>query len=81
MGTSDKLMRANIAIKNYQPKYSVCITNYNSIDTIRESMKSIFNQLNESFEIVVCDNCSKDGSKEILQEYARRGKIKLVVER
>jgi glycosyltransferase involved in cell wall biosynthesis len=28
----------------------------------------------------VCDNCSNDGSREILQEYARRGKIKLVVE-
>jgi glycosyltransferase involved in cell wall biosynthesis len=81
MGTSDRLMRANIAMRNYQPKYSVCITNYNSIDTIRESMESIFHQFNGSFEIVVCDNCSSDGSREILQEYARRGKIKLVVER
>ena len=66
-------------IKSY--KYSVCITNYNSIDTIRESMLSIFNLLNDSFEIVVCDNCSNDGSKEVLQEYAQKGKIKLVVER
>lgn len=43
-------------------------------------MDSIINQLKGSFEIVVCDNCSNDGSREILQEYARRGKIKLVVE-
>jgi len=81
MGTSDKLMRANIAMRNYQPKYSVCITNYNSIDTIKESMESLFHQFNRSFEIVVCDNCSNDGSREILQEYARKGRIKLVVER
>jgi glycosyltransferase involved in cell wall biosynthesis len=74
-------MRANMAIGTSQPKYSVCITNYNSIDTIRESMESIFHQFNESFEIVVCDNCSNDGSREVLQEYARRGKIKLVVEK
>ena len=74
-------MRTNLAMGMYQLKYSVCITNYNSIDTIRESMESIFHQLNSSFEIVVCDNCSDDGSREILQEYARKGKIKLVVER
>jgi hypothetical protein len=62
-------------------KYSVCITNYNSIDTIRDSMESIFKQLNSSFEIVVCDNCSNDGSREVLQEYAQNGRIKLIVER
>jgi len=43
-------------------------------------MESIINQLRGNFEIVVCDNCSNDGSKEILQEYARKGKIKLIVE-
>jgi glycosyltransferase involved in cell wall biosynthesis len=62
-------------------KYSVCITNYNSIDTIRGSMESIFNQLDDRFEIVVCDNCSNDGSKEILQGFAEKGRIKLIVER
>jgi len=44
-------------------------------------MESIFNQLNDSFEIIVCDNCSTDGSREILQEYARKGRIKLFVQR
>jgi glycosyltransferase involved in cell wall biosynthesis len=44
-------------------------------------MESIFNRLNDSFEIVVCDNCSNDGSKEILQEYAQKGRIKLIVEK
>jgi glycosyltransferase involved in cell wall biosynthesis len=64
-----------------QYKYSICITNFNSITTIKESMESIFNQINSSFEIVVCDNFSKDGSREILQQYARKGKIKLVLKR
>jgi glycosyltransferase involved in cell wall biosynthesis len=61
-----------------QYKHSICITNFNSINTIQESMESIFNQVNSSFEIVVCDNYSNDGSREILQQYARKGKIKLV---
>jgi hypothetical protein len=61
-------------------KYSVCITNYNSIDTIRDFFESIFKYLDDRFEVVVCDNCSKDGSGTILEEYARRGKIKLIIE-
>lgn len=65
----------------HRVKYSICITNYNSNDTIKSSMKSIFHQLNDSFEIVVCDNFSNDGSLEVLREYAKRGKIKLVVQR
>jgi glycosyltransferase involved in cell wall biosynthesis len=44
-------------------------------------MESIINQLKGNFEIVVCDNCSNDGSREILQDYAQKGKIKLIVER
>jgi glycosyltransferase involved in cell wall biosynthesis len=44
-------------------------------------MESILHQLNGSYEVVVCDNCSNDGSKEVLQEYARRGAIRLIVER
>ena len=29
----------------------------------------------------MCDNCSTDGSREILADYANRGKLKLIVER
>ena len=61
--------------------YSICITNYNSFDTIRGSMESIFNLVNDHFEIVVCDSCSNDGSREILQEYSRKEKIRLIVKK
>ena len=61
--------------------YSICITNYNSIDTIKSSMESIFRQVNSAFEIVVCDNFSNDGSQGILKEYAQNGKINLIVKR
>lgn len=64
-----------------KPKYSVCITNYNTGRTIRESLKSLLSQLDSSFEVVVCDNCSNDGSGEILSEYARAGKLSLIVQK
>jgi len=63
------------------PKYSICITNYNTIGTIRKSLESILSKLDTSSEVVVCDNYSNDGSREILEEYAREGKIKLIIER
>ena len=62
-------------------RYSVCITNYNSIDTIKSSLESLFCVINDDFEIVVCDNVSEDGSRAILEDYAAKRKIKLIVQR
>lgn len=45
--------------------------------TVKQSLDSILNQINESYEIVVVDNKSTDGSLRILRDYAREGKIKL----
>jgi glycosyltransferase involved in cell wall biosynthesis len=44
-------------------------------------MESLFRQINNSFEVVICDNCSYDGSLLILQEYAQNGKIKLIIKK
>jgi glycosyltransferase involved in cell wall biosynthesis len=62
-------------------KYSICITNYNSKDTLSRCLDSVLCQIDSDFEIVISDNCSTDGSLEILEEYAKSGKIKLIVER
>jgi len=51
------------------------------ISTIRAFMESIISQIDSNFEVVVCDNFSDDGSLEVLEEYAMKGQIKLVVER
>jgi len=46
--------------------------------TIRQSLDSLLPQLDDSFEVVVCDNFSNDGSAEILEEYEAQGKLKLI---
>ena len=52
-----------------QKIYSICITNYNSNDSIRPSIKSIYPLLvDEKFETVVVDNFSNDGSFEYLSD-------------
>ena len=60
------------------PKYSVCIAHYNDGDTIRDSLQSILDQVDDDFEIIVVDNFSNDGSEKVLSEFADGGKIKLI---
>ena len=63
------------------PIYSICVTHYNNADTIRRALDSILAQIDSRFEIVVVDNFSSDGSREILEEYLRAGKINRLVEK
>lgn len=63
-----------------QPMYSICITNYNTVNSVRRSLESILAQIDERFEIMVVDNWSNDGSLDILREY-EDAKIRLIVKR
>lgn len=63
------------------PRYSVCITNYNKGERVRTSLECLFHEVDNRFEIVVVDNYSTDGSEEILHEYAKEGKIRLYQEK
>jgi glycosyltransferase involved in cell wall biosynthesis len=57
--------------------YSICITHLNDDSTIRESLESILDQIDGSFEIVVVDQGSTDGSLEYLEQLAATEKIRL----
>jgi glycosyltransferase involved in cell wall biosynthesis len=61
-------------------KYSICITNYNAKDTLSLCLESVFSQIGSDYEVVISDNYSTDGSREILEEYAGKGNIKLIIE-
>ena len=50
------------------PKYTVAVCNYNMADTLEESLRSILDQLDERFEVLVVDDGSTDGSQEILDK-------------
>jgi glycosyltransferase involved in cell wall biosynthesis len=75
-----KLIFRLLVYKYMPPLYSICITNFNTEDSVRQSLESILTQVDERFEIVVVDNYSKDASLDILKEYDRKG-IKLIVKR
>jgi glycosyltransferase involved in cell wall biosynthesis len=57
---------------------SICITHYNNGKTVSTSLASIFSQIDDSYEVVVVDNMSDDGSEAILEDLASKGQIHLV---
>lgn len=62
-------------------KYSICVTHYNMKDNLPKFLQSVLSQLTSDFEVVICDNCSNDGSLEILHAYSKTGRVKLLVEK
>ena len=58
------------------PDYSVCMLCYNDAERLRESLDSVL-ELSKfvSMEVIVVDNLSTDGSREILADYRKRGLI------
>lgn len=55
---------------------SFIIASYNCKPYIDECLQSVFNQSYKGdIEIIVCDDCSTDGTAEILEQYADEGKI------
>ncbi|MBI5668680.1 MAG: glycosyltransferase family 2 protein [Chloroflexi bacterium] len=54
------------------PRVSVVMPVYNAERYLREAVTSVLNQTFDDFEFIIVDDCSKDGSWVILQEYAAR---------
>lgn len=60
------------------PKVSVCVITYNQERYIRECLQSIVDQVTDfNFEVIVGDDCSSDGTREAVIEFAQRypGKV------
>ena len=61
------------------PTVSVIVPNYNHAPYLRQRLNSIFNQTYQDFEVIILDDCSKDNSKEIIEEYHNRPQVSHVV--
>lgn len=56
------------------PRVSVVISAYNVSGCIRESVESVLGQTLEDFELIICDDCSSDGTYQVLAELASQDK-------
>lgn len=55
------------------PKVSVCVITYNQEKYIRQCLQSIVDQKTDfDFEVIVGEDCSTDGTRAIVQEFAER---------
>ncbi|MBP2547681.1 glycosyltransferase involved in cell wall biosynthesis [Neorhizobium galegae] len=51
------------------PKVSIIVPNYNHELFLRQRLDSIYSQTYRNIEVILLDDCSPDGSREILDEY------------
>ncbi|MBC8275795.1 MAG: glycosyltransferase [Chloroflexi bacterium] len=58
--------------KKKGPKCSIVITTHNFEDYIKECIDSALAQDYDSFEVIVVDDCSTDGTWDIIKSYGRR---------
>lgn len=54
------------------PGVSVIMSVFNSEKYLGEAVESILNQTHRDFEFIIVDDCSTDGSPDILNEYTRK---------
>ncbi len=57
------------------PFFSVVIPTYNRRDLLEITLNSVLNQNFASFEVIVVDNCSNDGTDNMIVKYLNDGRI------
>ena len=73
------LNRSARAHKGVDPLISVVVPMYNVAEYVADSLDSILRQPIGQFEVIVVDDASTDGSREIVEKYAaEHGRIQLV---
>ena len=56
----------------YRPLVSVIVPNFNHEPYLRRRLESVFGQTYTNYEVILLDDCSRDGSQKILEEYCNR---------
>ena len=53
---------------------SIAMATYNGEKYLHEQLDSILNQTYSDFELIICDDCSKDSTVKILEDYSLKDK-------
>lgn len=61
------------------PLVSIIVPNFNHARYLERRFASIFEQTYPHYEVIILDDCSTDGSREIIQRYAGDKRVQLVM--
>ena len=61
------------------PKVSIIIPNFNHEKFLAERIDSVLGQTYQDFELILLDDCSTDGSRDILEKYRSNPKVSHIV--
>lgn len=75
---SNRLSAIDLLPLTKNPLVSVLISNYNYESFIGESIRSVLKQTYPNFELIICDDGSKDGSVEVIQTYLHDDRVRLI---
>jgi hypothetical protein len=59
------------------PKVSVIVPNYNHARYLPQRIESVLRQTYQDFELILLDDCSTDGSRSILSQYASDPRVRI----
>lgn len=68
----------HIKLQENLPKVSIIIPTFNRKEFLEESLYSAIKQDYPNIEIIVCDNCSTDGTDDIMKKYNGSPKVKYI---
>lgn len=60
---------------NWKPLVSVITPSYNARDYIEDTVHSVLDQSHPHWEMIIVDDCSTDGTRDILQQYEKIDEI------
>lgn len=64
---------------NWEPLVSIIMPVYNCEGTVREAIDSILNQTHQNIMLIICDDCSTDGTYKIIERYQKEFPSKVIV--
>jgi glycosyltransferase involved in cell wall biosynthesis len=61
----------------HTPRVSIVVPNYNHARFLPARIESLLRQSYQDFELILLDDCSTDGSREVLQSYASDARVRI----
>ena len=63
----------------HKPKVSIIMGIYNCENTLEEAIKSVLCQTYTNWELIMCDDCSKDSTYYIAEKYSKLYPEKIIL--